>query len=89
MVTGFERIVVSVPDVDSAIGEYAQLMGVHACRAAAGDAGAPAWFDLGNTVIQIQQGAVSEAVITGLVFSTDPSRELLPIAGDRLGLELA
>ena len=88
MVTGFERIVVSVPDLGGATGEYEQLMGVRACRTAAGDAGEPAWFDLDNTVIQIQQGAVSEAAITGLVFSGQPPQETSRVTGDRLGLDL-
>jgi catechol 2,3-dioxygenase-like lactoylglutathione lyase family enzyme len=88
MVTGFERIVVSVPDLGSAIAEYEQLMGVRAFLTMAGDAAELAWFDLGNTVIQIQQGAVSEAAITGLVFSVEPSQESSRIAGDRLGLDL-
>ena len=61
MVTGFERIVITAADIEGAIGEYEQLMGVPACRVAADDAVEFAWFDLGNTVIQIQQGAASKA----------------------------
>ena len=69
MVTGFERIIISVPEIGEAADEYRNLMGVEPFPAELSDAGKVLWFDLGNTVVQLQRGFIGEAAITGIVFS--------------------
>ena len=69
MVSGFERIIISVPEIGEAADEYRSLMGVKPFRAELPDSGEVAWFDLGNTLVQVQRGTVGEAAITGIVFS--------------------
>ena len=54
MVTGFERIIISVPEIGEAADEYRSLMGVEPFPAELSDAGKVLWFDLGNTVVVVE-----------------------------------
>lgn len=88
MVTGFERIIISVPEIGEAADEYRSLMGVEPFPAELSDAGKVLWFDLGNTVVQLQRGSIGEAAITGIVFSVPGGEgDSGPVANQK-GLDL-
>lgn len=90
MVDAFDRIIIEVPDMRAAAGDYAKLLGI-----------APdwpqvnlpdtqlAWFALGNTVVQLQGGAREEASIRGLVFTSSQGSADATAVANPLGLDLA
>lgn len=89
MVTGFDRIVVGVPDVVAAASEYQQLLGVepliHSDRAADSPV---AWLCLGNTVIELVPTAAERPMIQGVVFC-EPAAEFMAVpVTNALGLDL-
>jgi catechol 2,3-dioxygenase-like lactoylglutathione lyase family enzyme len=88
MTKAFDRIVIVVPDMDTALGEYRQLLNA----APASMAGGPepsAWWGLDNTVIELVRGEVEAPSIRALVLSTahaDATERALP---NGLGLDVA
>lgn len=72
MVNTFDRIVIAVPDLQAAIAEYQQLLGVPVPQRAADEPPA-AWFILANTVIELVQSRVDTALISGIVFGSQTS----------------
>jgi catechol 2,3-dioxygenase-like lactoylglutathione lyase family enzyme len=67
--TGFERIVIAVPELDEAVGEYRRLTGLEGVPGKLQGAVEVTWFGLGNTVIQLQRGDYPAATVSGLVLS--------------------
>jgi hypothetical protein len=78
VISAIDRIVIAVPDLDSAIKAYEQLFGVQ-CLALSGE-GAPrvdapgvvaprAWLGLANTVIELVQQDLEIAAVVGVVFA--------------------
>ena len=69
MINAFNRIVIAVPDLAAAVGQYEALLG---CSAFACNArGAPAaWLALANTVLELVQDAVEAPFIRGVVLSS-------------------
>jgi predicted enzyme related to lactoylglutathione lyase len=70
MVNNFDRIVITVPDLQAAIVAYQQLFGVPAAQEATDDPYA-AWFLLPNTVIELVQSGGDGALISGIVFGSE------------------
>lgn len=66
MVTGFDRIVLSVADLAAAVADYSALLDVTPVLR---PDGASAWLGLGNTVIELRQGG--QTAVQGLVFAAD------------------
>ena len=73
MTTLIDRIVIAVPDIVVAQREYQLLLGVDAF--AMGDPGGEprAWLALPNAIIELRQQSVSQAALSGLVFSNSRS----------------
>jgi len=80
MVSGFDRIVIAVPDIAAATLEYERLLGV-AAQSHPADKGGPAvWLGLPNVAIELVQDAVDVPTIRGLVF-TSPTT---PTSGEQV-----
>lgn len=70
MVSGFDRIVIAVPDIAAATVEYERLLGV-ASQSYPEDKGEPAvWLGLPNVAIELVQDAVDAPAIRSLVFTS-------------------
>lgn len=89
MVTGFDRIVIAVPDVVAAASEYQQLLGVEPLihRERTADP-LVAWLCLANTIIELVPGAVEQARIRGVVFSEPAAGVMAEPVTNALGLDL-
>jgi catechol 2,3-dioxygenase-like lactoylglutathione lyase family enzyme len=88
MVSGFERIIVGVPDLAAAVDDYRRLTGLEGLSAVLPGAVEVAWFGLGNTVIQLQQAACDEASVSALVFSPGVDGPAAGPVGNDLSLDL-
>lgn len=89
MVSGFDRIVIAVPELAAAVHQYQQLLAVRPLfeTERAGDLPS-AWFGLGNTIIELTQGLAERAMIQGVVFN-EPAAGLVPApVPNTLGLDL-
>lgn len=88
MVSGFDRIVLAVPDINDAVAQYRRLFGVPALPPGPGGAGT-GWLALANTVIALEEAPVERAGIRGLVFTTpEGGAEDRPVP-NAAGLDLA
>ena len=88
MVKGVDRIVISVPELDSAVAEYRLLLGCSPSPPAPGsDPGSSCCFDLNNTRIELtatgQPGGISGLVLAAEGAPTVPT----PVGNDR-GLDI-
>ena len=89
MVTGFDRIVIAVPALAGAAGEYRQLLGMEPVPVSAAGESPRAWFCLPNTVIELVESPVDRAAIEGIVFTaTGGGAADNPVANTR-GLNLS
>jgi catechol 2,3-dioxygenase-like lactoylglutathione lyase family enzyme len=89
MVTGFDRIVIAVPALAGAAGEYRQLLGMEPVPVSAAGESPRAWFCLPNTVIELVESPVDRAAIEGIVFTaTGGGAAENPVANTR-GLNLS
>ena len=88
MVSGFERIIVDVPDLEAAVDDYRRLTGLEGSPAVLPEAVEVAWFGLGNTVIQLQQAYCAEASVSALVFSPGADGPAAGPVGNDLSLDL-
>ena len=88
MVTGFERIVIDVPELDLAVRAYRRLTGLEAVPAVLPGPVEVAWFGLGNTVFQLQRAPCAEASISGLVFSPGADGPAPGPVDNKLSLDL-
>ena len=68
MVSGFDRIVIAVPDIAVATLEYERLLGVASQSQPLAKGEPTAWLGLPNVTIELVQDAVDTAVIRSLVF---------------------
>ena len=90
MVNAFDRIIIEVPDVKTAAGDYSKLLGIAAHWPQEQLEGAPlAWFALKNTVVQLQGGDREKASIRGLVFASSQGSADATGLANPLGLDLA
>jgi len=86
MVTGFDRIVIAVPALADASGEYRRLLGMEPLPVAGESP--RAWFILPNTIIELVQTPLDRAAIQGIVFASDGGGAVeTPVANAR-GLDL-
>jgi catechol 2,3-dioxygenase-like lactoylglutathione lyase family enzyme len=69
VVTGFERIIIGVSDMEKAVEEYRQLTGLEETVLEASGPGSAVGFGLGNTVVQLQRVDCAAPAISALVFS--------------------
>jgi len=70
MVSGFDRIVIAVPDIAAATAEYERLLGVVSLPCAADKGATAVWLGLPNIVIELVPGTVDLPTIRGLVFAS-------------------
>lgn len=90
MVNAFDRIIIEVPDVKTAAGDYSKLLDIAAYWPQEQLEGPPlAWFALGNTVVQLQGGDREKASIRGLVFASSQGSADATGLANPLGLDLA
>lgn len=82
MADAFDRIVISVADLATALDEYELLLG-QKCQFIERDR---AWFVLSNTSIEIQARTQPESEITGLVVRDASAQESLSPLSNSLGL---
>jgi catechol 2,3-dioxygenase-like lactoylglutathione lyase family enzyme len=87
MVNTFDRIVIAVPDLQAAVGEYRQLLGAPLPQEAR-DKPPSAWFALPNTVIELVQSSGDTAVINGIVFGSETSSVGDELVENSLGLDI-
>ena len=88
MVTGFDRIVLAVPDIGAAVAQYRRLFGVPAIPHGPGGTGT-AWLALANTIIALVEAPVERAGIRGLVFTTPEGGAVDRPVANTAGLDLA
>lgn len=70
----FDRIVIAVPDLPAAAAQYQQLLGAPPYHREQPTAQHTAWWDLGNTVIELAPDGVDRPGIRGIVVG-------IPVAG--------
>jgi hypothetical protein len=88
MAIQFDRIVLGVPDLLPAVDVYQQLLGVQLFYCERPLQQPAAWWDLGNTVIELVQAAVESPRVQGIVFSSPTAGvEDRPVA-NTLGIDL-
>lgn len=88
MAIQFDRIVLGVPDLMAAVDQYQQLLGVPPFYCEAPLEQSAAWWDLGNTVVELVQAAVESPRLQGIVFSSPMAGvEDRPLA-NTLGIDL-
>ena len=89
MVSGFDRIVIEVPDLESAAREYQQLLTVPPWIKPEREREPPAaWFGLANTTVELVPGATDRALIRGVVFSEPAAGSAAEPVPNNLGLDL-
>ena len=88
MVTGFERIIVEVPDLEEAASCYRRLSGLEGTSAVLPGQGEVIWFCFGNTVIQLQDSERDAASVSAIVFSPGDEAALPAKVDNKLGLDL-
>jgi hypothetical protein len=90
MVNAFDRIIIEVPEVMTAAGDYSKLLGIAAHWPREQLRGPQlAWFALRNTVVQLQGSDREEASIRGLVFTSPQGSADATVLANPLGLDLA
>lgn len=87
MVSGFDRIVITVPELQAASGQYGKLLDV--TPAPQGGREHSCWLGLPNTVIELEQGNVEHASIRGIVFRDSSAGLHAEPLANSLGLELS
>ena len=87
MAIQFDRIVVVVPALPAAVEDNRMLLGAPPFQCSPPHPAA-AWWDLGNTVIELVQGAVERAQVRGIVFSAPGAGPHDTPITNRLGIEL-
>ena len=70
MVSGFDRIVIAVPDIAAATLEYESLLGVVSQSHSADKREPTVWLGLPNVTIELVQDAVDAPAIRSLVFTS-------------------
>ena len=88
MVTGFERIVISVPDLEQATLSYRRLTGLAGVPAVLPGPVDVEWFGLGNTIVELRQSDCEAATLSGLVFSSDDEGAAAGRLANELSLDL-
>ena len=89
MVSGFDRIVIAVPDMVAAVQQYRQLLGLQPVTEKEPAGQSPtAWFGLTNTTIELVPGAAERAVIRGVVFNEPAAGLAAEPVPNTLGLDL-
>jgi len=84
----FDRIAIAVPDLPVARAQYQQLLGVAPFDVERPPHAPAAWWDLGNTVIELAECEVERPRVQGLVFSRPTAgRADAPVA-NALGVDL-
>ena len=68
MVNAMDRIVLTVPDLESSSDDYRMLTGALAWPLAQSESRRAAWIGLDNTVLELVEGDVEKAAISGIVF---------------------
>ena len=71
----FDRIIINVPDLGSAVTQYEQLLGVASAPRVTGGGAAAAWLGLPNVLIELVQCKLESAAIGALAFSSDSAGE--------------
>ena len=88
MVSGFDRIVIAVPDIAAATLEYERLLGV-ASQSLTVEKGEPTvWLGLPNVTIELVQDAVDTAVIRSLVFISPTANASGELVANPLQLDI-
>lgn len=67
----FDRIVIAVPKLAAALGQYELLLGAPFWRGAKTQSVPTAWVALTNTVLELQEQPVSEPTITGFILADE------------------
>lgn len=89
MAIQFDRIVLGVPELLPAVDQYQQLLGVPPFYCERPLQQPAAWWDLGNTVIELAQAAVESPRVQGIVFSSpEGTADDSPVA-NALGIDLS
>ena len=88
MVSGFDRIVLAVPDINDAMAQDRRLFGVPGIPSGPGGAGT-GWLAVANTVIALEEAPVERAGIRGLVFATPQGGPADRPVANASGLDLA
>ena len=89
MVNAIDRIVLTVPDLESSSDDYRLLTGALAWPVAQPGGRRAAWIGLDNTVLELLEGDVEKAAIRGIVFrSASAGCEPQPVSND-LDLHIA
>jgi catechol 2,3-dioxygenase-like lactoylglutathione lyase family enzyme len=84
----FDRIVLAVPDLPSAIGQYQRFFGVPPLNREPSHSPGAAWWDLRNTMIELVQGEVACPRVRGLVFSAPGAGAHDTPVANTLGVDL-
>jgi catechol 2,3-dioxygenase-like lactoylglutathione lyase family enzyme len=85
----FDRIVIAVPDLQVAVAQYQQMLGVTPFLLTNSQGAPAAWIGLPNTVLELVTGDIDQPRIQGLVFSPDAAAESeLPVSNS-LQLEIS
>jgi catechol 2,3-dioxygenase-like lactoylglutathione lyase family enzyme len=87
LVEAFDRILVSVPDLEGALRDYSLLLG--APGQLMGSSPARAWLGLPNTIIELVENPQGPAAVTGLVLAGGSAGGESTALPNSLGLDLA
>ncbi len=71
----FDRIIINVPDLGSAVTQYEQLLGVASVPRVTSRGAAAAWLGLPNVLIELVQCKLESAAIGALALSSDSAGE--------------
>ena len=71
MINAFDRIVVAVPDLTTAMDDYQRLLGANFWLLPGAPPQTRAWLGLANVVLELCEQAVERATIVDLVFAGD------------------
>jgi hypothetical protein len=89
MTVGFDRIVIAVPELQAAMGEYGQLLGAPPFTTLNASGQTVAWWGLPNTVIELVQRPVDKACIQGIVLGSTKEGEAERDVANSLELEIS
>jgi catechol 2,3-dioxygenase-like lactoylglutathione lyase family enzyme len=88
MAIQFDRIVVAVPDLPAAVDQYQRFFGAPPLHREQPLPHGAAWWDLGNTMVELVQGSVARACIQGIVFSSPEAGAHEQPVANALGVDL-
>lgn len=89
IVTAFDQIVITVPHLATAIGEYRQLLGIEPLCPDPLEGEQPrSWFVLPNTLIELVQSSGDAARISGIVFAAPGVPDAASAVGNARGLDI-